>query len=105
MISVMDQVFIIPSRSLKFGGRWGEIIQVSPQNHLPLLVRFDGADTGYRFDYNEVVSLEQYGKIADVPTFCGSCGTDITGQFVAICESCEDTQFEEDMAAWQQLKR
>lgn len=105
MIKLDDPVYIIPSKSMKFASQWGRVVAVEPSNFLPILIVFTNGGIPYWFDYNEVVTKEQYDKIVDVPVNCVSCGTDITGQFTEICDTCEGRQFEEDMAAWQQLKR
>lgn len=60
MIVEGDDVFILPSHSLKFAGRWGEVVKIDPENHLPLRIMFTEGLMSYLFDFNEVITVKNY---------------------------------------------
>jgi len=60
MIEINSPVYIRPTHSLRFGGRWGEVVEIDKNNLLPLRVRFNGERILYYFDYDEVLSIEGY---------------------------------------------
>lgn len=60
MIKVGDPVFVLPAHSLRFAGRWGEVMEITEGDLMPLLLRFKGTDILYRFDASSVLSIKDY---------------------------------------------
>jgi hypothetical protein len=96
-----DQIMVRPTHSLKFANRWGTVLQIDPEEGLPVLVKFSLSDVAYRFDYNELIARETLDSLRETPAFCHQCGVEITAHFVEICQACDLEQFEEDIRLWQ----
>ncbi len=100
MIRVGSEVYILPSASLRFGGRLGVVSDIQPHLMLPAAVLFAGDPIPYHFDEGELVTRSFYERYKNDPTFCPRCGENITGQFIAFCELCTDPIYKEDTPAW-----
>lgn len=59
MIKVGDPLFILPAHSLRFRGRWGEVMEID-NDPMPLKLRFKGSDILYRFSRNDVLTTDEY---------------------------------------------
>lgn len=52
-------MFVLPASSLKFGGRWGKIIEVNKFQGLPFKIVFNDG-FGYWFSRDELLSEDDY---------------------------------------------
>ncbi|WP_426455406.1 hypothetical protein ACP26L_36020 (plasmid) [Paenibacillus sp. S-38] len=89
-------VYILPSASLRFGGRWGFVNKIVETQQLPIGVQFDHNGIIYYFDQNELVTEAFYNNHKEDQTTCYSCGADTTGQFITTCQTCLSRIYEED---------
>lgn len=60
MIREGGKVFILPTHSLRFGGRWGNVVDIEPHLEMPLKVKFPNSEQTFYFDRNEVLSPVDY---------------------------------------------
>lgn len=81
MIKVGDPVFVLPAHSLRFAGRWGEVIEITEDELMPLLLRFKGTDILYRFDARSVLSTEDYYSWFSISR---PCLNKLTGEIIEI---------------------
>ena len=87
VIHVGDLVFVRPSCSLKFGGRWGKVVSINSKDSMPIHISFNGS-ISFRFSPSELLPSVEYQKYKDIETFCEGCGKDITGEFETLCGDC-----------------
>ncbi len=112
MIKLNDCVFILPTHSLLFNGRWGVVKEINDEF---IKVKFKEHDILFRFTVNEILTIENYKnwfegveeikhvktkKVYPVNfncnlseyypvTYCSICNGETTGQFTTVCEKCE----------------
>jgi len=55
-----NKVFILPSCSIKFSGKWGKVKKVDYSRGLPHLIQFEENGLLYGFFENEFLSVEQF---------------------------------------------
>lgn len=81
MINVGDLVFVLPAHSLRFAGRWGEVMEITEDELMPLLLRFKGTDILYRFDSHSVLSTKDYYSWFSINR---PCLNKLTGEVIEI---------------------
>jgi hypothetical protein len=69
-VQVGDKVFVLPSRSLKFGGKWGLIDSINETAGMPFKVTFIVGMSAFHFDKNELLSEEGYLQFVKDNTYC-----------------------------------
>lgn len=60
MIKVGARLFVLPSHSMKFGGRWGTVKAIDVNSDLPIRVRIDGMNNLYGFSQEELTDKDTF---------------------------------------------
>lgn len=83
-MQINDKVYIRPTASLHFGGRWGTVIAISGDY---VSVIFDSIP--FQFCPGELMTERDYSHwVKAGKVYCVQCGKDITGLCSMICEDC-----------------
>lgn len=61
-----DLLFVLPKSSIRFGGRWGTVVEVNDQNLLPITIKFAGEQVPYMFGPDEVITQQDYFSILSI---------------------------------------
>lgn len=59
-MKISELVYVRPSCSLRFGGRWGVVSDCDTSNELPIRVLFEDDAIEYGFTTDELVSISNY---------------------------------------------
>lgn len=76
-----DLVMVLPTHSIKFGGRWGEIVGIDDLAQMPFMIRFTEGGLPYCFSINELMDEQTYSQYLSKFSFAV---TIVTGEKVRI---------------------
>jgi hypothetical protein len=55
-----ERLFVNPNCSLKFGGRWGQLVLIESDTLLPYKLLFEGDTIPYGFSREELLTEKEY---------------------------------------------
>lgn len=70
MIKVGDAVFVLPAHSIAFAGKWGKVVEINPEELLPIKVMFGNNPIPYLFDYIQLMEVEDYYNWFNISVPC-----------------------------------
>lgn len=59
-INIGTRVFVHPTRSLKFAGRWGTVVNMDSEDLMPVRVKMPNWKTPLRFSADELMTIKDY---------------------------------------------